>query len=308
MGLFEIQYTGGPIRIGTSTPTSGGDTNVFIGNSVTAGTGLRNVVIGFDAGVGSSSSNTVVIGWDASSNVADGVAIGRESLVSGGVRGVAIGRESRAANQSVSIATESSCTGGLAVCVGAFGNVGGLEGVGLGRANRAGADAVAIGSLTEAQAAGAVAVGAGARCNVAAGMAFGEFANCTIANGLFFPGTDTLNAEAIVDVTAASKMFGYIPTTGQAGPINGAVVDGPSTVDVTTQYNVNGTKVVGSQASNIAALTLTFTSNAPAAADGSVTVADGNAITAAETSEALNELNDKLSAVLSLLQGHGLMA
>lgn len=83
---------------------------------------------------------------------------------------------------------------------------------------------------------------------------------------------------------------------------------------------VNDKVVVSTQQSNVAddstTLTVTWTLNDPGGTpDGAITIADGDAITAAETAEFLEEveagfaaLSAKINAILDVLEAHGLMA
>jgi hypothetical protein len=68
----------------------------------------------------------------------------------------------------------------------------------------------------------------------------------------------------------------------------------------------NATPVV--QPAAVADLAVTFTANAPAAADGSITVADGNSPTVAELLEYCVELEAKLEDLLGKLRTLGLIA
>lgn len=82
-------------------------------------------------------------------------------------------------------------------------------------------------------------------------------------------------------------------------------------IDMTTgkAYYVNGTQVLGVQASAIADLVWTYTANDPATvADSVVTFADGSALAAATLYEALDEIEAKMNAMLAMMRSHGIIA
>lgn len=71
---------------------------------------------------------------------------------------------------------------------------------------------------------------------------------------------------------------------------------------------INGTQVVGAQQSAIAAFAITYSSNDPSITpDSALTISNGSSISAAETVEAIEELNGKINAILSALRTHGLI-
>lgn len=65
----------------------------------------------------------------------------------------------------------------------------------------------------------------------------------------------------------------------------------------------------GSQASAIADMTITYTSNDPSITpNGAITVADGSTPTVAELLEFCEELNAKVDSILAALRGAGIIA
>ena len=70
---------------------------------------------------------------------------------------------------------------------------------------------------------------------------------------------------------------------------------------------VNDIKVIDEQQSNVADLVITWTANAPTAGSAQ-TIADGTVPTVAELGQFAQNVNTKLSAVITALEAHGLMA
>lgn len=67
--------------------------------------------------------------------------------------------------------------------------------------------------------------------------------------------------------------------------------------------------MIGAQQSNVADLTIVYTTDDPGITpDSSITIADGDLFPAAEGIAALEEVVAKINAILDVLEAHGLMA
>jgi len=70
---------------------------------------------------------------------------------------------------------------------------------------------------------------------------------------------------------------------------------------------IEGNQVLGPQQSNVPDLVITWTANEPTAGD-TQTIADGTTPTVAELGQAVKNLNTKISAIITVLEAHGLSA
>jgi hypothetical protein len=124
-------------------------------------------------------------------------------------------------------------------------------------------------------------------------------------------------------VTAGAVGCGAITSTGALSCTDATVDDltvrdGKNVVlDTTTGTKIgtaatqklglwNVTPVV--QPAAVAGIAVTYTANEPAAADGSITIANGNNVSNAELAHYVHELNAKVDAVLGVLRAVGVIA
>lgn len=78
-------------------------------------------------------------------------------------------------------------------------------------------------------------------------------------------------------------------------------------VDGTGAFFVNDIQVIGEQQANVADLVITWSANEPTAGV-SQTIADGTVPTVAELGQAVKNLNARISALITMVEAHGLSA
>jgi hypothetical protein len=279
-------------------PIEGGDgKNILIGRDAGGSswtTGYENVIVGDLAGDSFTTGfRNVCVGPQAGRDLTEGdsnVAVGYLSgtnLTTGGSN-VAIGRS---ALQTVTTGDNNIAIGGLALSA------------------QTGSNGVALGYL-----AGRYTTGSN---NTAIGYLAleGDATNPSTGGGNTCVGSSAgRNIETGIDNVCIGKNAGDVITTGSNNIMIGDAVD-PSGATASNEINIGGaiittvgTQVIGDQQSAIADLSVTFTANAPAAADGSITIADGSSPTNAELLEYCAENDAKIDAILTALRNHGLIA
>lgn len=91
------------------------------------------------------------------------------------------------------------------------------------------------------------------------------------------------------------------------------MVDGVNDANKRLRMNVkelyvNGVQVAGTQAANIADLTITATTGTLPTANGALTISNAATPTVTELQEGIVELNAKVSAIIAALEGAGIAA
>jgi len=248
--------------------------SIAIGQHAEASTGTFAIAIGGGAtpgaGADATATNTIAIGKGTTASAANAIVIGTTSsaMIAGAI---AMGRNAVAS------------TGTYAIAIG-----GGAPG---GAADSTAADAIAVGRNTTASASCAIAVGLDSTASAANVIAIG----C---------GSSSSTADAIV-------MGSLTPAGSPTASAWGQTFQDKSWDDgnlFVASINITGDIVKGgSPAGVVANISSTFATNAPSAADGAFTVADGDAPTGSELSEAINELTEKVNEIADALRSIGLL-